>query len=221
MAALVVRPQVRTVREQKLPEPDRPAPELKLQSEMPVIPTVPKSKIVALNTFSGSSPVTAPASKATASVQVDGFGDATGNGTGNGSGHGYGHGMNGGNSTVAMSSGFGNGAIEAFNGTSVHPKPPSQPSSHGADAPVEITFKPKPDYTDAGRQQKVNGEVRLEVLFKSDGRVQVIRVLQGLGYGLDEEAVKAAEQIKFTPALREGRPVDSTALVHIIFELIS
>ena len=217
--ALIVRPQVRTVREHKLPEPDRPAPELKLQSEMPIIPTVPKSKIVALNTFSGSSPVTAPASKAAASVQIDGFGNGTGTGTSNGSGHG--HGMDGTNPNAVMSSGFGNGAIEAFNSTAVHPKTPSQPSSHGADAPVEITFKPKPDYTDEGRKQKINGEVRLQVLFRSDGRVQVMRVLQGLGYGLDEQAVKAAEQIKFTPALREGRPVDSTALVHIIFELIS
>jgi TonB family protein len=219
VAALVVTPGVRTIREHKLPEPDRPAPELKLDSKMPVIPTVPTSKIVALNTFSGDSPVTAPASKPATAVQIDGFGDGTGNGAGNGSG--YGHGMGGSNPNAVMSSGFGNGAIEAFNSPSAHPKTPSQPSSHGADAPVEITFKPKPDYTDEGRKQKINGEVRLQVLFRSDGRVQVIRVLQGLGYGLDEQAVKAAEQIKFTPALREGRPVDSTALVHIIFELIS
>jgi len=45
--------------------------------------------------------------------------------------------------------------------------------------------------------------------------------LQGLGYGLDEQAVKAAEQIKFKPALHEGRPVDSTAVVHIVFQLAS
>ena len=69
--------------------------------------------------------------------------------------------------------------------------------------------------------RKINGEVRLEVLFKSDGQVHVIRVLQGLGYGLDEQAVKAAEQIKFKPALHEGQPIDSMAQVHIIFELIS
>jgi len=102
-----------------------------------------------------------------------------------------------------------------------HPKAQSRQPSNGTNAPVEITFKPKPDYTDEGRKQKINGEVRLEVLFKSDGRVHVVRVLQGLGFGLDEQAVKAAEQIKFTPALHEGQPVDSTALVHIIFELIS
>jgi TonB family protein len=63
--------------------------------------------------------------------------------------------------------------------------------------------------------------VSLEVLFASDGQIHVIRVVQGLGYGLDEQAVKAAEQIKFKPALREGQPIDSRAQVHIIFELIS
>jgi TonB family protein len=46
-------------------------------------------------------------------------------------------------------------------------------------------------------------------------------VLQGLGYGLDEQAVRAAEQIKFKPAQHEGQPVDSTFVVHIIFELAS
>jgi hypothetical protein len=49
----------------------------------------------------------------------------------------------------------------------------------------------------------------------------VVRVVQGLGHGLDEQAVKAAEQIKFKPALQQGQPIDSLALVHIIFELIS
>ena len=93
--------------------------------------------------------------------------------------------------------------------------------NNGANAPVQITFKPKPDYTEEGRKQKINGEVSLEVLFASDGQIHVIRVVQGLGYGLDEQAVKAAEQIKFKPALHEGQPIDSRAQVHIIFELIS
>jgi len=87
--------------------------------------------------------------------------------------------------------------------------------------PLEILSKPKPDYTDEGRKLKIDGEVRLEVLFTSNGQIHVIKVLQGLGYGLDEQAVKAAEQIKFKPALHEGRPVDSTAVVHIVFQLAS
>jgi len=85
--------------------------------------------------------------------------------------------------------------------------------------PVEIVSKPKPLYTDEGRKLKIEGEVRLEVQFTTTGEVHVVKVLKGLGYGLDEQAVRAAEQIKFKPALHEGQPVDSTAVVHIIFEL--
>lgn len=85
--------------------------------------------------------------------------------------------------------------------------------------PVEIVHKPKPDYTAEGRTLKIEGEVRLEVLFTASGEVRVIRVVQGLGHGLDEQAVRAAEKIKFKPAQRQGQPVDSTATLHIIFQL--
>lgn len=236
VAALVVTPQIRAMPEHKLLELDRPAPELKLDSKMPVIPTAPTSKIVAVGTFSASSPVTATATKPAAAVQTGGFGDANdipasehrevanirekvSFDSANGSGHD--NGIGGTNPGVVMSSGFSNGAIDAFNSAGIHSKTGSHQPSNQANAPVEITFKPKPDYTDEGRKQKINGEVRLEVLFKSDGQIHVIRVLQGLGYGLDERAVKAAEQIKFKPALHEGQPIDSMALVYIIFELIS
>jgi hypothetical protein len=47
----------------------------------------------------------------------------------------------------------------------------------------------------------------------------VLRVIQGLGYGLDEAAVAAAQQIRFRAAIEDGQPVDSTAVVHIRFEL--
>jgi len=215
LATLVVTPQVRTIREHKPSEPEPTAPAPKLDSKMPLMPAAPTSQIVAVGTFSHDSPVAAPVAKLAATNQSGGFGNAAGNG----SGHNYGTGAA--TPNVVMTSGFGNGAIDPLNSGSLHAKAGSRQPSNGANAPVEITFKPKPDYTAEGRKQKINGEVRLEVLFKSDGRAHVVRVLQGLGYGLDEQAVKAAEQIKFTPALREGQPVDSTALVHIIFELIS
>jgi len=44
-------------------------------------------------------------------------------------------------------------------------------------------------------------------------------VVQGLGYGLDDSAQAAARQIRFRPAQQDGQPVDSTAIVHIVFEL--
>jgi TonB family protein len=236
VATLVVTPQRHAIPEHKQAEPDRPAPELKLESKMPVIPTAPISKIVAVGTFSPDRPAAATNTKPSAAVRTGGFGDPNGipasehRGVANipaegsfdlASGSGHDNGIGGANQGMVASSGFGNGAIDIANGAGIRSKTELHQPSIGANTPVEITFEPKPDYTDEGRKQKVNGEVRLEVLFKSDGQVHVIRVVQGLGYGLDEQAVKAAEQIKFKPALHEGHPIDSMALVHIIFELIS
>lgn len=66
---------------------------------------------------------------------------------------------------------------------------------------------------------KLEGEVLLEVVFSASGHIEVKRVVRGLGHGLDEAAIRAAEQIKFKPATRGGAPVDSTATLHIVFQL--
>ena len=47
----------------------------------------------------------------------------------------------------------------------------------------------------------------------------MVKIVRGLGHGLDDSAVRAAEQIRFKPALKDGQPSDSTAVVHIIFQL--
>lgn len=67
----------------------------------------------------------------------------------------------------------------------------------------------------------IEGEVQLEVLFGASGEIHILRVVRGLGHGLDENAVHAAKAIRFLPAKRDGRAVDSTATVHIIFQLAS
>jgi len=85
--------------------------------------------------------------------------------------------------------------------------------------PVQILFKPKPIYTDEARAKKIEGDVLLEVVFTTSGEVKVQRVVQGLGYGLEDSAESAARQIRFRPAQQAGQPVDSTAIVHITFEL--
>jgi len=84
---------------------------------------------------------------------------------------------------------------------------------------VEITYKPRPAYTEEARKLKVEGEVLVRVMFSATGQLKVLGVTRGLGHGLDENAIRAAEQIRFKPAAREGTPVDSTATVHIVFEL--
>ena len=86
---------------------------------------------------------------------------------------------------------------------------------------VEIIFKPKPSYTEEARKLNLEGEVLLEVMFGANGQLQVNRVVRGLGHGLDEAAVTAATKIKFKPAQRNGASVNSTAVVHVMFQLAS
>jgi len=152
------------------------------------------------------------------------------------SGPGQGNGLGGANGVpgVVASAGFGNGVAVGgpkggSTGGSVKPAgfdsapAPTEPkkivAKESPTTPVEILAKPRPNYTEEGRKLRVEGEVRLEVQFTASGEVHVIRVVQGLGHGLDEQAVRAAEQIKFKPAQRDGKPVDSKATLHIIFQL--
>jgi TonB family protein len=154
-------------------------------------------------------------------------------------GPGYGNGTGGANGvrgTVA-STGFGNGvaipppASSGPRGTvkaggfaaedlsSEAPKA-KQAESTAAVQPVVILEKPKPIYSDEARKLGLEGEVLVEVVFPaSGGPVQVGRVTKGLGHGLDEAAMRAAQQIRFKPALQDGKPVDFPAVVHIVFQL--
>ena len=151
-------------------------------------------------------------------------------GPGKGNGTGGAKGVQG----VVASAGFGNGTAiaggvrnggkvqqgvfaddRATNGPHVQKTSDATPHQEG---PV-ILFKPKPEYTAEGRQLKIQGDVLLQVIFKASGEVQVVRVVQGLGHGLDEAATRAAQQIKYKPALSNGHPVDFPAVVHIVFQI--
>jgi TonB family protein len=102
----------------------------------------------------------------------------------------------------------------------LHQGPKVAPVDTGAPTtPVEITYKPNPAYTAEARNLKLEGEVLLEMSFGANGTLQVNRVVRGLGHGLDEAAITAAQKIRFKPALRNGQPVDSTAIVHVVFQL--
>src|SRR6266404_8308652 len=152
-------------------------------------------------------------------------------------GPGYGNGTGGdkGIRGTVASTGFGNGTANPppsggkrgsvqsggfGDATAAAEAPKKKPANEGpADTAVTILDKPKPDYTAEGRSMRLEGDVTLEVVFLANGRVQVNRVVNGLGHGLDESASKAAQQIKFKPALREGQPVDYPARVRIEFRL--
>ncbi len=109
--------------------------------------------------------------------------------------------------------GFGDGVVAAKK-TTARRGPTANP-----DQPVEVLSKVKPIYTDEARQMRIEGEVVLEVTFVASGRLRVLRVVGGLGHGLDEAAIVAAEKIQFKPARRDGRPVDHTATLRVVFRL--
>jgi TonB family protein len=140
---------------------------------------------------------------------------------------------------VVASSGFGNGTAigdsrarvsasqatvqQSGFGDADVPAPPtvhSRPAEAVARAvPAEILSKPTPIYTQEARSLRIEGEVLLEVVLEASGSLRVVRVVRGLGHGLDDNAVKAAEQIRFKPAMRDGQPADSTVVLHIIFQM--
>jgi len=157
-----------------------------------------------------------------------------------GSGHGNGtagaHGVSG----VVASAGFGNGVATGDNSGRVNTSrgtvresgfvsadamTPPQTQAKSVDTatskfvPAEIIFKPAPVYTAEAKSLRIEGEVLLEVVFESTGKLRVVRVVQGLGHGLDESATHAAGQIRFKPALRDGQPADFTAVIHIVFQM--
>jgi TonB family protein len=84
---------------------------------------------------------------------------------------------------------------------------------------AEILLKPRPAYTEEARTLRIEGEVLLEVLFSASGEARVLRMIRGLGHGLDENAMAAARAIQFRPAKRGDTAADSTAVVHIVFQL--
>ena len=170
--------------------------------------------------------------KGPAIAKVGSFDLPEGPGTGNGTG-----GSKGVRGAVA-SAGFGNGIAtqNPGNATSQNQKkigsagfdsaqPAPEAPKHQAvaavskDTPVSLLSKPTPNYTLEARQRKIEGDVELDVEFSATGQVHVLRVLQGLGYGLDEAAVKAAENIHFAPARRDGQAVDAHGRLRIVFRL--
>jgi TonB family protein len=84
---------------------------------------------------------------------------------------------------------------------------------------VEVTI-PKPAYTDEARQLRIEGTVVLRVTFYANGQIQVVGVLRGLGHGLDEQAKRAVQQGRIIrPATVNGKPMDSTTNITILFQL--
>jgi periplasmic protein TonB len=99
------------------------------------------------------------------------------------------------------------------------------PGASALDPCEEPAAKPKPRNvpqplgTEAARAAGVEGKVRVQLTVDETGHVVDVKLLQGLGYGLDEAALAAAKRAEFEPAVRCGKPTRATFNISMRFTL--
>ena len=97
---------------------------------------------------------------------------------------------------------------------------PAPAASDGCEEPASkprARSVPNPTYTEAARSAGIEGKVRVEVTIDETGKVTAVRVISGLGYGLDEAAISAARAAQFEPAMRCGKPTSATFTIGMRF----
>ena len=86
-------------------------------------------------------------------------------------------------------------------------------------SPPRILAEVKADYTEDARRRNVEGEVVMEIVVRRDGSVSDIKLISGLPSGLNDRAMAAVRQWRFSPATRLGQPVDVIVEVAVEFKL--
>jgi TonB family protein len=148
-------------------------------------------------------------------------GPGSGNGIGTGTGGGVGSGEGGG---VGPGRGGNTGGGDRHEGGG-GPGGPGGGDYDRTFSPREVTqkariiSKPEPQYTEEARRNQISGTVVLKAVFSSSGQVTNIRAVNGLPYGLTEKAIAAARQIRFTPAMKDGRAVSQYIQIEYNFNL--
>jgi len=84
---------------------------------------------------------------------------------------------------------------------------------------VRLGMRPEPAYTEVARQNQITGTVVIKCIFASNGRVNNIRVVSGLPFGLTEKAIDAAKKIRFIPAIKDGRYISMWMQLEYNFNL--
>jgi protein TonB len=135
-------------------------------------------------------------------AENDSHGPGSGSGAGTGQGTGIGEGTGSG---IGPGSGGGTGGGPYRPGSGI--------------TPPSIMREVKPDYTEEARRRGLAGDVVLEIVVRADGGVGSVKLLRGLGSGLDQRAIDAVKQWRFSPARRFGTPVDVIVEVAVEFKL--
>lgn len=93
-------------------------------------------------------------------------------------------------------------------------------SEKEVDVKAEITSRPDPVYTREAQRMSVQGVVVLKVLLLGDGKLDRVRVVRRLPYGLTENAILAACEIKFKPAMKGGQPASQWVTLQYPFHFV-
>ncbi len=178
-------------------------PQIVMRNEKPKLtaePTVvvpPQVHMAENRMLNLGSPSSAPLPAAPPS---NGTGSGGGIGSGSGGGVGVGHGPGVG---PGIGGGIGGGVFKVGGGIS---------------APQALST-PDPEYTEEARRAKTQGTCILWLIVDAEGRPRDIRIVRGLGFGLDAKAVEAVKQWRFEPALKDGKPVNVQISVEVGFRL--
>jgi len=181
------------------PEPTPRPPSLPVPETVMVDPRLePKRDELALTGLPNGVPGPPSAGPGSGGGMGDGKGGGMGPGDGRGVGPGNGYNMGGGDPRL----GGGSGA----------------PATSVDQQPILLN-NPQPRYTEEARKNKIQGTVLVRVLIGSDGTVKRVVVVRPLPDGLDEQAIQAAYQLRFKPAMKSGQPVSFWKPVAIEFNL--
>lgn len=179
-----------------VPQPEEPPPPPPVKPE-PLPPVVAPVATVAANEQDRAGIIDTPAPP-----KSDSRGPGAGGGAGTGTGTGLGAGEG---------SGIGEGSGGGMGGG------PYRPGS--GISPPRILTEVKADYTEDARRRNVEGEVVMEIVVRRDGSVSDIKLISGLPNGLNDRAMAAVRQWRFSPAKRLGQPVDVVVEVAVEFKL--
>jgi TonB family protein len=185
-----------------VPPPVRPQPVARPIDPPPVPAPRPVPQVVAPVATAPADTSNRAGTLAETPRESESHGSGAGTGVGTGEGTGIGEGTGAG---IGPGSGGGTGGGPYRPGSGI--------------TPPGLLREVRPDYTEEARRRGVEGDVVLEIVVRADGTVGSIKVLQGLSGGLDQRAIDAVRQWRFSPARRFGTPVDVMVEVAVEFKL--
>jgi protein TonB len=124
-----------------------------------------------------------------------------------------------------FSMGNGNGSgIGAGNGSGIGPGSGSNTGGGpmhigGSIRPPTVLYSVEPEFSEEARKAKFSGNVQVYLWVDEQGNPSHIKVVRGVGMGLDEKAVEAVRQYKFKPAMQNGKPVKVDLYIDVNFQI--